>query len=165
MKKYIVVIIAAAFVLIGLIGALVCVIPTASAEFKTVDKFISAVDDCDYEAIVDCFPIEELSSVFGIESDDVLESSSEKLESKLDYLKAFGGKAAKNVPEDAKSVEKIELISCSKFQEQSVGFLEETEVECVIRVEYITADDEKISFTVNEEYDLMMVDGKYKIYD
>lgn len=163
MKNYITVIIAAALVLIGLIGALVCVIPTASAEYKIVDKFVSAIDDCDADAITDCYPVDEMSSMLGGNMGSSIDKTAKGLKSKIDYLKAFCSSAASELPEDAKSVESVELVSCSNAKTQGSEYLKGSSVEAIIKVEYKTADDKTASYTVDKNFTLLAVGNNYKL--
>lgn len=170
MKKYLNVIVSTGIAIIGIIGVLICVIPSVSSEYAIIDKYIDAIDDCDYDKIVACWPLEEYAKSVGTSIENILPGDAEALSSatKMDYLKLFLSRAAIRVPDDAKSVESIKLISCGKKEAVDVGFnlvaiSSATEVEAVLQVTYISADDEEVSFTYAEEFGVVETKKGFRV--
>lgn len=159
-KKYLMLIIAAALVLVGLIGTLVCVIPSTTDEFDIVNKYIEAVDDCDAEAMSECFWKSELLSYKGPDFDD------DDLEEKIDYLKACGLDAYSRLPEGTETVIGIELIGCSQVDndnEMNMMGIEFARVNAVVKVTYEDEEGAEQSLISNESVHLYGVDGELQI--
>lgn len=165
MKANVKIIVSLALVVIGLIGTLVCVTPSASSEYKTVKKYISAVNSCNDKAIKACMPIDEYSQVLGIDLDDVTDSEAENRTSRYDYLKASGLSVSKLVPENAKEVKKISLICCNKTDSHMEDLFSSSmvEVDSVIRVTYKSEDDKTVSVTDTQRFTLAKTSKGYKI--
>ena len=170
MKKYLNVIISAGIAVIGIIGVLICVIPSVSGEYAVIDKYVSAIDACDYDKIIDCWPLEEYEKSLGTSVDELLSDYTDDLPSatKMDYLKLFAPHAANQVPDDAKSVESIKLVSCGKKEPVDVGFTlvaisGAAEVEAVLQVTYLSADDEEVSFTYTETFGVLETKKGFRV--
>ena len=175
MKANVKIIISLALVVVGLIGTLVCIIPSASGEYKIVNKYINAINSCDDKALKDCLPLDEISSALdkfsselGVDLnqvEDILGSDkTEKESSKLDYLKASGLDVSSLVPSDAKEVNKISLISCTNADSsEDSPFAATTKVETLIKVVYTSADDETVSVADSQRFTVVKTSKGYKI--
>lgn len=164
MKSNVKIIISIALVLVGLIGILVCVIPSASSEYKIVKKYISAVNGCNEKAIKACTAVDQYSQIFEIDTaDSDFEFDGDA--TKYDYLKASSLSIKNSVPEDAKEVKKVSLISCKKTTDAAVDLFSSsfTEVDAVVRVTYKTEDDKTVSVTNSQNFTLSKTSKGYKI--
>lgn len=177
MKANVKIIISLALVVVGLIGTLVCVIPSASGEYKIVNKYINAINSCNDKAIKDCLPLDEVSSALGqfsselgidLDEDEVkdifgYDESNEKT-SKLDYLRASGLDVSSLVPSDAKEVNKISLISCTNADSSEDSIMSPTtRVDALVKVVYKSADDETVSVTDSQRFTVVKTSKGYKI--
>lgn len=152
------IIIAAILIVIGIIGVLLCTIPSTSKEQKVINKYINAINDCDMEGIKKCLPLEELGNLISTDYENLFSLNSTESNSKLDFMKKSGLSACSRIPDDAKEVKSISLISTLKdvSTEENVELLSAKEftVYATIEVSYITSDDETAFFTSKETFQL-----------
>lgn len=159
-------IISVALILVGLIGALCVAIPSASEEYQIVEAYVDALDSCDFEAVKECFPLKELSSMLGSEGLDMMEDWSAAATDKLGFLRSSGLDASDLVPEDAKSVEDIRLVSVSFRAESSQGFgamISGGVAKAFVEVTYINAADEEKTVVSEETISLLTTNDGPKI--
>ena len=165
MKKYIILIVALTLVLAGLIGSLVCIFPGHSKEYKVINKYVSAADDCDMEKIYKCMPMEELSSVLSMYGEDLMRNPNLGVTDKMTFIRNLGMDVASKIPEDAQSVKQIKLISCTPNESSSQSMLgvSMSEYLALVEVTYVSAEGEEVTVTGMEEFGLIQTQKGMKI--
>lgn len=163
-KKNLGLIIAAVLILVGLIGALVCAIPSVSDEQKLINKYIKAIDDCDLEAVKECMPIEELSGALSIDEGEIFGDAS-RYQTKLDYLKVSGISGYGYIPEDAKEVKSITLVA-TEIKEGTELLLPDSTavVKAIVKITYVDVNNKTVSFTSSDDFSLVNTKNGLKIF-
>ncbi len=169
------IVIAAVLVIAGAAGMIYCFVPSVSKQQEAVNKYIDAIDNCDMEGIKESMPLEQIEDSFDIDTEEFFDSYEGELTTKLDYLKFVGLSASDKIPEDAKEVEEISLISTefvssdesneSATDSDNDGFKlsNMSSVDAAVKVTYVSADDETVDFTSLETFLLMETSDGYKI--
>ncbi len=154
-------------VLVGLAGSLVCILPSASAEYKLVNNYINAVNGANLEKMNSYLASDVLSSALGEEFEGVLDSSN-KAQGNVDKLSALKSSILSirsELPEDAKEIKSIKLIGCNIGEETKADFIatSSTNVDAIVQLTYINADDETVSVTSVEDIQLCKIQNQLKI--
>lgn len=161
------IIIAGVLIIIGIIGILLCTIPSISKEQKVINNYINAINNCDLEGIEDCLPLEEVKNMLGTNYNGIFGSYSNELNTILDYMKMSDLSAYSELPEDIKEVKKVSLVSVNKdsyAEEDTYLFYSKTiTVDATIEVTYVDVNDNTISFTTIESFQLLETSNGYKI--
>lgn len=161
------ILVAIILVVVGIIGILFCTIPSISKEQKVIKNYINAINNCDIEGIKDCLPLEEAENILGADYNDIFGSYSNNLNTKLDYMEMSDLSACSEIPEDIKEIKKISLVSINKdsYTEESADLFSSKTftVDATIKVTYIAANDEAISFTAIETFQLLETSKGCKI--
>lgn len=154
-------------IVIGIMGVLLCTIPSMPKEEKVIKKYINAINDCDIEGIKKCLPLEEIEKMIATDYEELFGSYSEYLSSKLDFMKMSDLSACSEIPNDVKEVKNITLISTNRdvSAEENVELLSAKAftINATIEVTYITSDDKTISFTTIETFQLLETSKGCKI--
>lgn len=141
-------------IVIGTISAMVCVIPSVSDEQKTISDFIKAVDKCNTKNIQECLLAEEFEAdtYFG-------------LTTKEEFIKASGLSIDSKMSGSIKEVKKISLLNVYKSadSEEELSLLKSSILNAVVKFTCITEEDEEISFTSLERFELVQTAKGYKI--
>ena len=164
MKKYLSLIIAAALVVAGLIGTLVTVSPVKTAEYKVVEKYIKAVNDCDSAKMAEYFPATEISSILGSATEGHLGTQTETLVTKKDYISAAGLSISSFIPDDAE-VGDLKIITYKQNPISSGGLLaaQSAGVSIVLAVDYVSAEGETVNLTYSDFFTVSKTQSGYKI--
>ena len=159
MKKYIMLFVAVALILVGLIGGVIFSLPATSDEYDMVAELIDAVAEGDSEKV------NSLTSKNFNGSN--LDSSKVN---KVAALAEFVLGDSDLLPEDVKSVDDFSLIGCSVIDSVSgdnailenydIGYYS---VKAVVKIDYTTAEDEEFTITCDETFKVTYVGGKYVI--
>lgn len=163
MSKNISIVIAIILVIVGIIGVIFCTIPTTSKEEKVVIKYINAIDNCDIDGVKDCLYLGDLAYM---DVDDYgLAEFDDNLSAKLDYMKMSDLAALYEIPEDVTEIKEVSVVSIYKDSEDKQDVLSEktSAVNATIKVTYIDADGESISFTAVERFQILETSKGNKI--
>lgn len=149
-------------VVIGITGIIVCLVAQGSSEKGLIADYISAINDGDLEAMSKYAP--SLSGMLGGNYDnlDALEGESDPVKQALD-------ESCLPCPSEAVKVNCVELLGCSVNKEEdiltgitSVG---SAQVNVLIKVEYVDADDEVQSKIYSDKLWLANQGNQYVIVE
>lgn len=159
MKKYILLLVSVAMILIGLIGGIIAALPSSSDAYDVINEFVTAVDNDDAETI------KKLTGSTFFEDNSGLGA-----EDKKGGLFEFVFENPELLPEDAKKVEEVSLVCCSVAKGDSMDLsqlggskIKSAAVTAVIKVTYTNKDKEECSFTFEKNFGLLDVGNGYKI--
>ena len=130
---------------VGIIGVAVCCIPGRSSEYKTINKYIKAVNACDTAKTKDCMGTNEIIDHKFPETSD-----------KIEILKASGLRIQKLLPKDAKKLKTFKVIACHKgdLEKMAEEFLSIQKVSAVLKMVFVDAKDKEQVVTYKEEFTL-----------
>ncbi len=153
MKRFTFAVLSLALVLVGLIGVIVCVTPSSSAQYKLIQKYVAAVNKADSEGMQECCAdTEDLLNLSnsGITSDDDREDS---VTDRITALKTSLLSISSYLPEDAKEVESLKVIGCSEASLfETDAFSSASAVTAIIQMTYIDADGETAMVSHQENF-------------
>lgn len=152
MKKYKSLIIAISFLLIGIIGITIYLIPSSNNENKVLYKYVSAINSGNIEKMNEC-----------CEDKIVNEYSSKSEDDKLAYaLKCSKFDVNHYLSDDFKAIESIKLLS-TKTEKEFSSFTKSYNINAFIRVEYVNSKNEKVSFVSKKTFEISKSNGKFLI--
>lgn len=154
MKKYIHVMLSLALILIGMIGIIVCIVPSASAEYRLVKKYISAVNKADYTGMQECCANDkDLINLFNFDSVASDDTQEDSVTDRATALKASRLGIGAYLPEDAKEVASLKVIGCSEAPlSETDSFSSASAVTAIIQMTYIDADGETAIVSHQENF-------------
>lgn len=170
MKKALPIIISLVLILVGLTGLLISVLPAPSAEYDVIADYVEALNECDAEDLEDLSAYSAVTDALGgmLEEYGVKaeKESSKSTNNKLKFLQSKASDLASILPEDAKSVEEITLISCVKEgekQEISMLSVSGTPMLAQIEITYKNAKGKTETATDSFSFVVMEIDGDEKL--
>ena len=164
MKKYIHVMLSLALMLIGIIGIIVCVVPSASAEYRLVKKYISAINKADYTGMQECCA--DTEDLLGISNSDIASDDDREasVTDRMTALKTSLLSISSYLPEDAKEVESLKVIGCSEASPfETDAFSSVSEVTAIIQMTFIDADGETAMVSHQENFVIAKTSNGFKM--
>lgn len=170
MKFPIRVIIGLAMLVIGAVGLVFCLLPQYSAAEQVVANYVSAIDAGDIEKMASYTSSGSITKTFGDALDDfgitedALEYEGETEEETVEADPVLQALRSSSIaaPDDAVSIQSVELIGCTSGAEESAFGMTGCDVTALVRIEYTDANEVAHSKVVEENFPLIDVNG-YKL--
>lgn len=154
-------------VLAGIVGVIVCVLPSQSDPDKIISKYVSAINDVKVEKMkkysFSTVAADALGELMGGQTDDLFGGD--------DTTPADGiyGALQKSVfslqglPEDLKQVTSVKLVGCVDGEKETAMNLTGLNVKAVLQIEYEDANGEAQTLNTSENIGLILYKNKYYI--
>ena len=153
MKRFTFAVLSLALVLLGLIGVIVCVTPSSSAQYKLIQKYVAAVNKADSKGMQECCA--DTEDLLGISNSDIASDDDREasVTDRMTALKTSLLSISSYLPEDAKEVESLKVIGCSEASPfETDAFSSASEVTAIIQMTFIDADGETAMVSHQENF-------------
>lgn len=168
-NKKIMVLVALAVALVGLIGVIICVLPGQTATDKMVSKYVKAINAGDTEAIYNMSASAMLTDSFNSQWGDLFGNLPGNVldgEKETPADKVYAGlqksvfNASDCLPTDFKQVKSVKVVGCVEGEEKNYSSMPAIAADVVLEITYVDAEDNTQTVTYTEGITVVKYRGK-----
>ena len=152
-NKKLMVIIALAVFLVGLVGAIICITPSQTPEEKLIGKYVNAINKGDTEKMHVLGIASVISDALGSQlgglldgigsgiSGDAFDEDEKPTDKIYTALLSSPFSVTDDIPENFKEIKSVEVIGCVVGEQQNIMSLQGTNVGVVLEITFVDAED------------------------